>query len=311
METFSDHISLFVDYLRSGNKSEVTIKQYKSEVEKFIRFLQDKSIVQENHVQLIHIDAYRSMLLKTNKNQSIAKKLSILKSFFWFLQSRGIIEKNVMSGLESVKIKQVDRKKKDALDVEEAFQLIEKTREWSSNKYKKRNVLLVSILLFCGLRVSELCQLTWDQVDLKNKTLYINGKGGKVREVPLDSFLIELFKDYKIAKKDRSIFVFASNDAKKKMSEEEHISQRTVHDLIKRYVKKAKIKKNIGCHALRRSAATILLSSGVNLRSIQLFLGHSNIATTTLYLNPDKEEVKREIRDKNLLHKKIVQHMES
>lgn len=296
---YEEYLDLYIMYLESNNRSETTINQYRNELERFYKFLNEKSILEIKDIQTIHIDLYQASLKKNNKSASIAKKISILKSFFKYLHSRKYIKDNPTQSLDPIKIKDVDRKKKENLTVDEAMRLIKRTEENSIPSLKLRNKVLVMAFLFFGLRVSELCNLKTENVNFKNKTVYVEGKGGKIREVPLFNEMIPDFKKYIKETRGKSEFFFTVKKSTKPLS------QRTVLDLIQRHAKKARIRKKIGCHSLRRTAATLLLEAGIDLRKIQIFLGHSSIATTMLYLNPDIEETKQEIRDKNLLAKKL------
>lgn len=303
---YEDYLELFMNYLESTNKSQSTIKQYRDELKKFFVFLDDKRVREINDIETIHIDSYQAMLMKKNKSGSVAKKISTLKSFFRYLQSRKYIKENPMIALDPVKIKDSDRKKKENLTVEEALKLISSTEKNSIPTLKLRNKVLMMAFLFFGLRVSELCGLKVEDISFKNKTVYIiDGKGGKNREVPMFDELIPSFKEYIKTKKVKSEYFFTTKQTKRPLQE------RAVLDLVKRHAKKASIKKNIGCHSLRRTSATLLLEDGFDPRTIQLYLGHSSISTTMLYLNPDIEDTKEQIRRGYSLAKKLKKQLKN
>ena len=222
-----------------------------------------------------------------------------LKNFFKFLTSRKYIRENATEAMDPIKIKDVDQKKRETLTIDESIKFIYKIEENSIPSQRLRNKCIAYIFLFCALRVSELVDLRVEDIDFKHKTLYVRGKGGKIREVPLfEGEMVSDLKQY-VKTKKKTDYLFT------RKTSNEPISQRSIHDLIKRHIAMAKIKKLIGCHSLRRTAASNLLASGVNLRHIQIYLGHSDISTTMRYLNPDKEEVKQDIRDKSLMSKKL------
>lgn len=296
---FEDYLELFINYLESLNRSEVTIKQYKKEIENFIEFLKSRGISNFDEVETIHIDLYQSHLMKVNKSASVAKKITILRSLFKYLSSRKYIKENPTAALVPVRIKDADRKEREVLTEKEALKLLESVSKNSIPSLKTRNELIFLFFIFLGLRVSELCALEVKDIDLKTKTVYVLGKGGKKREVPLFDEIIKRLKKYLKERPIDSELLFTSKQ------KDAPLDQRSVHDLVKSHVKKAGIKKNIGPHSLRRTSATINLTSGINLRSIQRFLGHQNIGTTMLYLQEDIEEIKEEIRSKNTLAKKL------
>lgn len=288
---YEDYLDLFINYLESSNKSEVTISQYKRELEKFFEFLTGKGVLDVKDIETIHIDLYQGNLMKINKSASVAKKIYALKSFFKYLRGRKYITDNPMDAIESVKIKDADRKKKENLTKKEALHLIDSTEKNSIPTMQLKNKVLMMSFLFFGLRVSELCSLKVEDVSFQNKTIYVfDGKGGKNREVPLFDELVPAFKEYLKTKKVKSDYFFTTKQTDRPMQ------PRAVLDLVKRHAKRARIKKNIGCHTLRRSFATMLYEDGFDLRTIQLFLGHSSISTTLLYINKDLEKTKAEVR---------------
>lgn len=297
---FEDYLELYINHLENINRAKNTKEQYKKEINFFFDFLKQKKIDDLNDVKTMHIDLYQNKLnTKGNSSTTRAKKNSILKNFFKYLHSREYIDKNPAEALEPIKIKDVDKKKRETLTVDEALKMIDRIVKNSIPSLKYRNKLIFLTFVLCGLRVSELCNLKVEDVDLKNKTIFVKGKGGKIREVPLFE---EMVKDFKKYFKDRihdSEYVFTNKTNGEKMK------PRSVHALVKDHVKKSKINKNIGCHSLRRTSATIQLQSGNNIRFIQQNLGHNNIGTTMLYLQVDKEEIKEDIRSKNILSKKM------
>jgi integrase/recombinase XerD len=297
---FNENLDLFISFLESSNKRKLTINQYKRELEMFFNFLEEKGLSSISEVETIHIDTYQAKIMRQNKTASVAKRISVLRSFFKYMHSRKYISENPISALDRVKIKDVDRKKKENLSIEEAIKLINSTEKNSIPTMKLRNKVLMMAFLFFGLRVSELCNLKVENISFKNKTVYIvDGKGGKNREVPLFDELIPTFKEYLKTKKVKTDYLFTTKNTKKPLH------PRSVLDLVKRHVVKAKIKKNIGCHSLRRTSATLLLEDGFDPRKIQMYLGHTSINTTMLYLNPDVEDTKNQIRKGFSLAKKL------
>jgi len=296
-----EYLALYLNHLKNINRSENTINQYNSEIRFFFSFLEEKKISDINDIKTVHIDLYQSYLIqKKNGSSSRAKKISIIKSFFKYLHSRDYIAKNPTEALDPIKIKDADRKKRETLTVDEAYKLIEKITQNSIPSLKLRNKMILLTFVLCGLRVSELCNVQISDLDFKNKTLHvIDGKGGKNREVPLFDEMLPELKEFIKTRPHESEYLFT------KKHNGEPLVPRTVYALIKDHVGKAKIKKNIGCHSLRRTSASIQLLSGNNIRFIQQNLGHSNIGTTMLYLQVDKEEIKEDIRTKNILSKKL------
>lgn len=290
---------LYLSYLESNNKSDKTVSQYSKEIEQFGHYLAEKKINNLDEVETLHVDLYQSMLMKKNKSATVVKKISIIRNFFKFLHSRKYIANNPTEAMTTVKIKDIDRKRKYALTEKEAEKLINAVWKNSIPSLKLRNQLIIMSFLYLGLRVSELCDLKIKNINLKEKTVYVHGKGGKIREVPLDDFIIKKIREYikGVRNKERYFFV--------KKGRNEKMEQRAVLDLVKRHGEKSGIKKELGCHLLRRTSATLYASRGVNVRTIQRFLGHENIGTTEIYLQEDIELMKDEIRKNNPLSKRL------
>jgi integrase len=237
------------------------------------------------------------MLVEERKNKSatLQKKVIILKQFFKYLRSREYIAQNPTDAVDGVKIKDADRKKKRTLTLEQSYRLIEKTVKNSVLKDRNRCILLVFLL--CGLRVEELCDLKVKDLDFKNKTLFVfDGKGGKNRELPLDDMIIGYLRDYLESRPVQSEYVFT------KRHKEVPMNPKAVLSLVNTHSELAGL-SGVGCHGLRRTSATHYLAGGAPINSIRLYLGHSSINTTMLYLDPDKEEVKQQLRESSSLAK--------
>jgi site-specific recombinase XerD len=133
-----------------------------------------------------------------------------------------------------------------------------------------------TLLYCCGLRLSEGVNLTIGDVDMERKQIVIRGKGNKIRYVPIPKPTLKLLGQY-IHDQIPKYWLFQSS------RNEKPIHERSVQRLIKQLLVKTGIKKKAHPHTLRHSYATHLLEAGVNIKMIQLILGHSNINTTNRY----------------------------
>jgi len=151
----------------------------------------------------------------------------------------------------------------------------------ASNTKKSR--LILSLMYAIGMRVSELTNLKKEDLHFEEQLGYIRkAKGKKDRMFRIPESLTE---DLKEAIKRQGEYVFSGFKGK--------LSNRNIQSIIKRAAKKAGIQKNVHCHTLRHSFATHLLESGVDIRKIQVLLGHENLATTEIYTHVSSEEVKK------------------
>ena len=158
----------------------------------------------------------------------------------------------------------------------------------------QRNRAIIEVLFSCGLRVSELINLRFSDISVKNKFLRIVGKGDKERLVPIsDTALNEI-----------QLWLFDRNLMKVKPGEDDyvflnrrgaHLTRTMILIMIKNVAKDAGITKTVSPHTLRHSFATALLQGGANLRAIQEMLGHENIKTTQIYTHIDITTLREEI----------------
>ena len=160
-----------------------------------------------------------------------------------------------------------------------------------------RDKAILELLFSTGLRVSELCSLTCD-IDLSSDQFSIRGKGGKVRVVFISNEAKTAVKKYLSARKDMHDALFVKIDNEKLKKETGPLTRRSIERIVKQYAIKAGISKRVTPHVIRHVFATDLLSNGADIRSVQIMLGHANIATTQIYTH---------VTDKQLLevHKKF------
>lgn len=170
-----------------------------------------------------------------------------------------------------------------------------------NNEKALRDKAILELLFSTGLRVSELCSLDRDSIDLKREEFTIRGKGEKVRLVFLSDEAREAVKTYLAARKDMDepMFVGLSRINKNKGAEEAgRLTSRSIERIIKYYAIKAGISKKVTPHTLRHSFATDLLQNGADIRSVQMMLGHSSISTTQIYTHVTDRQLKE-------IHKKF------
>ncbi|HRZ30392.1 MAG TPA: tyrosine-type recombinase/integrase [Candidatus Paceibacterota bacterium] len=172
-----------------------------------------------------------------------------------------------------------------------------------------RDKAILELLFSTGLRVSELCSLDRDTINLSRDEFSIRGKGEKVRLVFLSDKAKQAIKDYLAKKKDLSDALFTNlsvinpvnslrSHGASKNNSENRLTPRSVERIIKKYAIKAGITKKVTPHTLRHSFATDLLQNGADIRSVQMMLGHSSVSTTQIYTH---------VTDKHLrdIHKKF------
>lgn len=244
-----------------------------------------------------HIDPIkRTTLKKTTQNYYLIALRSLL-SFF--------VEKDIAS-LAPSKIKLA----KDKADKEIKFLTLEQLSRLLSAPDQKtiiglRDRALLETLFSTGLRVAELAALNSDQLRIKDDTRDIEtaviGKGSKIRTVYFSERAIKALRQYLKERKDMDDALFINyRRGGSKSNESRRLTVKSIEDIVKKYVKIAGLPVMATPHTLRHSFATDLLNGGVDLRTVQEFLGHSNIATTQIYThvtNKQLRDVHRRVHD--------------
>jgi integrase/recombinase XerD len=212
----------------------------------------------------------------------IAKKLSdgvdaksvvliraALKFFYDEILGKGIVK---------LKTPKIAKKLPVVLTKEEVSKLIDSIKN-------KKHKLMVMLMYSSGLRLSELLNLKIGDLELEEKIGWVrSGKGSKDRMFLLSNKLIEELKEY-IQNKNDSDYIFTGR--------KERMTPRNVQKIIKRAIRIAGIEKNVHPHSLRHSLGTHLLEDGVDIRKIQVLLGHANLSTTQIYTQVSNEELKK------------------
>jgi site-specific recombinase XerD len=160
-----------------------------------------------------------------------------------------------------------------------------------------RDKAILELFFSTGLRVSELCSLSRD-LDLSRDEFSVRGKGEKVRVVFLSQEAKDAVRAYLSKRDDMEEAMFVNVGRNKNGEQEKRLTSRSIERIVKYYAIKAGVSKKVTPHVIRHSFATDLLQNGADLRSVQMLLGHANIATTQIYTH---------ITDKHLhdVHKKF------
>ncbi|WP_036487105.1 tyrosine-type recombinase/integrase [Myxosarcina sp. GI1] len=250
-----------------GGKSETTQISYRSTVEKFIEFI-DKPLAE---VKLDDLQLWERGLKARFKLTTVANKVLVIKSLFSFAVKTGYLTLNVGSFIKPPKAK--DDLAEKILDVSDVQGLI---------KYgvkNERDRLILLLMYGCGLRVSEVVGLTWN--DFKKHggggKVTVFGKGSKTRVIIIPDWLWARVKEFEKYHRVNQ-YVFISRHHNK-------MNRVVVHTMIKRACKRAGIDERASAHWLRHSHASHSLEAGCNLRLLQQSLGHASVTTTERYLH--------------------------
>ena len=281
--TIIGHFSDFLEYLAiEKGLSQNTQKNYHKFLKKFSLFLETKKIKKLNPNQLSqdHIWNYKVFLSNSNLKKSTQNYYLIaLRSLLNYFSERNI------TSLPPEKIK-LAKDKSDRtvkfLNLEQVEKLLSSPDTLQVHGLRDRAIL--ETLFSTGLRVAELVSLNRDQVKIKPKTkdieIGIIGKGEKARTIYFSERAINWLKKYLDKRKDKEKALFINYRSK---TEEKRLSCRGIENIVKKYCAISGLPLATTPHTLRHSFATDLLTNGVDLRVVQEFLGHRNIATTQIY----------------------------
>lgn len=290
----------FLEHLEiEKGRSLKTVENYDRYIKRFIEFAQvtdPKDITEEV------LRKYRLWLNRQSnekKTIGIQETLSKKTQNYYLIALRMFLKYLLRRKVDSLSPDQIDLAKVsqrdlDLINEDELKRLINTPK---GNDIKElRDRALMELLFSTGLRVSELCSLNRDSVDMKREEFSIRGKGGKVRVVFVSDGAKEILKEYLNKRQDTEDAMFVQIGGKK--SEDMRLTPRSVERIIAFYARKAGISKKVTPHVIRHSFATDLLRNGADIRSVQVMLGHSNISTTQIYTHITDRELKN-------IHKKF------
>mgnify|MGYP003312733942 FL=1 len=278
-------IDQFIDfYWLSTGASKNTLAAYRSDLKIFNKWLAGKSLTSVNSK---HIQDYFSDRQKNNISSSTqARILTCFHSFYHYLLTNQLIKKDPTEQLSQPKL---EKKLPVFLNIQEVEKLLEAPS--SSSLFGQRDRAMLELLYSCGLRVSELINLSYHNINLKEEFIRIHGKGNKERVLPMGEVAIDYLMKYEtnarpmLLKNGQSDSYFLSNRGSA-------MSRQNFFYIIKAYANQVGIDKPLSPHSLRHAFATHLVQKGADLRSVQLMLGHSDISSTQLYTHIQNAQLK-------------------
>ena len=277
------HIDKFLNYLKVEKDASVhTLINYSVDLRDLSQFLNDRDI------KTVDVFDVRKFLValrqKGYKKVTIARKMACLRSFFKFLTREGHLKLNPMVGLVGPKL---EKKLPLFLGEDDIVKLLETPD--IADPAGLRDKAILETLYSTGIRVSELVGLNVEYIDFIAGVVRVYGKGKKERMAPIGDRALRAIKNYL---KKRKQGVGASDRAVFLNKDGRRLTDRSVRNILEKYIKVASIRTDISPHSLRHSFATHLLNRGADLRSVQELLGHANLSTTTIYTHLSTERLK-------------------
>lgn len=273
---------LITDYLNfcisRKNLDQKTIKSYKIDLRQYFEFTTKSAIKWTDKKS---IEQYIDLLHYKYKPKSVKRKIASLKAFFHYLEIEELIEINPFHKMQ-IKYKEpfILPKTIPINNIEQiiryAYLQLAKANTEYTKKVTLRNTLILELLFATGMRISELCTLTAEQIDFNDYIIKIYGKGSKERLIQIcnqnvQAIIKKYYETYRLGTESNNYFFI------------NRLSEQSVRNMINNYAIGAKIPIHITPHMFRHSFATLLLEEDVDIRYIQQMLGHSSITTTQIY----------------------------
>ena len=268
------HIFDFIAYLRNErNVSPHTEHGYLSDLEQFADFLGEVELSGVDHRTL---RSFIGHLVKLGiKKSSTARKLSAIRSFFRYLNRKGIIANNPA---RLVATPRREKRLPAVLTADDAQRLMNSRGKETDDDRERRDHAVLETLYSTGIRAAELIGMNRDDIGHDDRLVRIRGKGRKERIVPIGHTALGAIDAYLAQKKEG-----AENTAVFTGRAGNRLTARTVQRILENRRKKLGLAQKASPHTLRHSFATHLLESGADLRAIQELLGHASLSTTQRY----------------------------
>ena len=276
-----DYIQEFETYLLlEKGLSENTTINYIRDLQQFFTYMK-KDIGEIEEQDIIH---YLKYLNEHYATSSIVRKMVTLRQFFLYLKKNKMIEHNIMANIDMPKSQKHLPQTVSLESVTKVLHTIDQ-----SSPAGKRDYLMLLMSVASGVRVSELIHLTTNDFNYKAKRIRVVGKGNKERLVPLDAKTCDLLEDY--IHHERQVYDKLGNKEIFLNHFGKMICREEFYNILQKYACEAGISEHLSPHKLRHTFATTLLNGDADLRSIQELLGHSDIATTTIYTHVANEKI--------------------
>ena len=277
-----DLIKEYLDYLEFERRySLYTVDNYDKDITDFKGFLiinkiSDFKKVNYQIARNYMVDLYS----KKYNSRTICRHISSLRNFYKFLLFNNYVENNPFTLITNPKL---EKKLPNFL----YYNDLEKIMEVPNQNEKKgiRDELIIELLYATGIRVSELVNIKVKDIDFKEKSIKILGKGKKERIVLFGNKALELINKYLKTREYENEYLILNNRGAK-------ITERGIRVVLDKIVKQSGVKTHVSPHTMRHTFATHMLNEGANLVTVQELLGHENLATTQVYTHVSNERLR-------------------
>ncbi len=283
--TLDEWMENFIQSIAGQRRLSVyTIRNYRYAIERFSnKFCREQAVnsIDWQAVKALDLRSYLVEAQREKSRRTVHNWASALRSFFKYLQRQGHLKK---SPYEGIRLPKLEKKLPQFLTEKQMLELHNAPQKALQlgliDSFTALRDRLILELLYCGgLRISELSNLSYEQVNFSTGLLHIQGKGGKERFCPIGELALETLKQFRnlspLQESDKAPIIIHKSGKK--------LSLRNLQILLKKYLHLAGLPHDISPHKLRHSFATHLLDRGADLRLVQTLLGHSSLSTTQIY----------------------------
>lgn len=283
MENLQTHMKNYLGYCQNQKRLDAkTLKAYRIDLTQFEAKISVKTLLE---ITPDLLESYIADLHQKYKPKTVKRKIASLKAFFHYLEFKDQIDRNPFSKIQ-VKFREpvILPKTIPLHTVESLLSVIYKQSSMAKTDCQKKNTLrdiaVVELLFATGMRISELCSLKINDINLQDKNILIYGKGGKERKIQIGNndviCILEQYKASFLTEMQSSSHFFVNQSGSP-------LSDQSVRRMINKYTELASIEMHITPHMFRHTFATSLLEADVDIRYIQEMLGHSSINITEIY----------------------------
>lgn len=278
--TLSRLIDIFIEFLDDKDSSPHTIRNYKGNLTDFTRYLEEEifnGVAILDNITIEHLQEYMSYRKrKGNSGKTRANVLVTLRSFWNFLVKRNYTQINLANQLDNIHIQKKER----------IYLTIDEMKQFLSVIDKPVIHAACATICFTGLRVSELCNLKFEDINFDRNEIYvICGKGKKDRVIPMNKEIRQILITYvtKYRNKESDNFFSTINSGK--------LTHQYLNECIHVYASKAGLNPKLSAHCLRHSFASALVAQNCPISVLQRLLGHADLKSSSIYLHTAQSQL--------------------
>jgi len=275
-----DELTDFITYLNAErNASVYTIANYQRELAEFVAFVRRRGVTSWGAVRRDDVLAWLQSLKERGiVAPSISRRLYELRSLFKYLQREDIVPANPIALMPGPKL---PSRPPRFLNVYDTVALL--TAPDTDKAIGLRDRAILELLYAGGLRIGELVSLNVDSIDMRTKTVRVQGKGDQERIALFGNFCVNALQAYLDIGRPQLVNERTVSNALFLNHLGTRLEAQTIQENIQRYARQAGIKQRVTPHLLRHTFATHMLEGGADLRTIQELLGHQRVSTTEKY----------------------------